>query len=566
MLRMTEPDSALTNTAPRMVSQKRSELVRAAHLLVVGCMLLSGILLAQDERWVYTYDGSAEDEVSCITCDAAGNTYSAGKSVAGYHDFLVVSTSSEGLERWVYRYNGSANLWDWANAIASDGSSRIYAAGMSSGQGTAEDFTVVCLDTCGTEQWVYRYNGRVNSFDVAYCVTCGADGNIYAAGVCDSNHQFLVLSLTPAGTRRWTYKYDGPGSIENCGRAIASGRDGNVYVAGFGVGNGTWKDFTVVSLTNTGEERWVYTRTGSASWGADEARAVACDSAGNVYAAGWCTDSISGEDIVVVSLDSAGRERWVYRLDGPAGMDDEALSAALDSGGTVYVAGFSEESGGYTDLVAVSLSDSGEHRWTYRYDGGSYKSEVARWVTVGPTGDVYVAGSTCPTGWDTDFTIISLSGAGSDRWAYYHDGPAGTGDRASCVAVGNDGSVYAAGMQMATGPDAVVISVTPGVGTEGEKPSELASDCVLRSHPVPFAGRAIVEYSVPWSTPVMLAVFSSTGRLVRVLTQGQKTAGVYSVRWDGIDDLGKAVPPGAYICRLVVGRGQVRTTKMLCTR
>jgi hypothetical protein len=537
----------------------------ATLLLAAGWILLSGVLLAQDQRWVYTYDGGAGDKLNCIVCDAANNTYSAGGSYSHYDDFLVVSTTPDGVERWTYRYNGSADLWDDAYAIASDGGSRVYAAGTSSGSGTAEDFTVVALDTAGTEQWVYRYNGRVNSFDVAYCVACDEDGNVYAAGVCDSNSQLVVISLTPGGTRRWVYKYDGPGSISNCGRAIVCGRDGNVYVAGFGVGNGTWEDFTVLSLTAAGQERWVYARNGSANWSRDEARSIACDSTGNVYAAGWCEDSISAEDIVVVSLDSAGHERWAYQLVGPAGKDDEALSLALGAGGTTYAAGYAGDTGGYTVLVTVALDDSGRQKWVYRHDRGPYNSEKAGCITAATAGDIYVAGVTCPTGWDDDFTILSLSADGDLRWTYHYDGPESTDDQANYVTVGDDGFVYAAGTSPVTEGDGVVVSVMTGVGTD-EKASDVpGSVCALRSHPAPFANHVTIEYSLPSSSPVMLAVFDASGRLVRALEQEWKAAGVYVVPWDGSDERGKAVCTGAYLCRLTAGTSPARTAKLLRT-
>jgi hypothetical protein len=541
---------------------------QGAAQLVLGalCMLLPALLLAQDQRWVYLYDGGGGDRLNCIVCDADNNTYSAGGSFTHYDDFLVVSTTPDGAERWTYRYNGSADLWDDAYAIAYDGHGRVYAAGTSSGLGTAEDFTVVALDTTGSEQWVHRYNGRVNSFDIAYCVTCGADRNVYAAGVCDSNSQLVVISLTPEGTRRWLYKYDGPGSIGNCGYAIVVGDDGNVYVAGFGVGDGTWEDFTVLSLTPGGQQRWVYTKNGSANWSRDEARSIACDDAGNLYAAGWCEDSVSGEDIVVVSLDSGGRERWAYQLPSQVGKDDEALSLALGAGGTTYVAGYAGDTGGYTVFVTLALDDSGRQKWVYRHERGPYKSEKAGGVTVGAAGDVYTAGFTCPSGWDDDFTIVSLSTGGNLQWTYHYDGTSGSDDRASCVTVGSDGLVYAAGASPITEGDGVVVSVTTGVGTDEGTSRVSVPAYVLRSRPAPFVGRVTIDYPVLQASFVSLAVYSATGRAVRLLDQGWKAKGEYSVQWDGLDENGEDVATGTYLCRLAVGSGLAWTAKLQYTK
>jgi hypothetical protein len=227
------------------------------------------------------------------------------------------------------------------------------------------------------------------------------------------------------------------------------------------------------------------------------------------------------------------------------------------------VAGYVGEAGGYTALVTVALDGLGRQKWFYRHDRGQYRGEKASCVAAGATGDVYVAGVACPTGWDGDFTVVSLSAAGDLRWTYHYDGPANGGDRADCVTVGNDGLVYAAGVREAVGADGVVVSVTPGVGKEeaGSQVPTLAFD--LRTRPAPFAGSATISYTVSQTSPVTLAVFSVTGRLVRTLERGSRAAGPHSVHWDGLDGSGEPVSPGTYICRLVVADRPVATTMLL---
>jgi len=52
---------------------------------------------------------------------------------------------------------------------------------------------------------------------------------------------------------------------------------------------------------------------------------------------------------------------------------------------------------------------------------------------------------------------------------------------------------------------------------------------------------------------VRLAVFDAAGRLVRVLENGERPAGDYSVVWDGRDSWGSRVDAGVYYCRLTAG-------------
>lgn len=112
------------------------------------------------------------------------------------------------------------------------------------------------ISLCQIERWVYRYSGS-NSYktDVAYCLVYGADGNLYAGGYAwnDSiNKGLTVISLHNSGNERWIYQH--PDSQE--AHSICYGGDGNIYVAGGSYTSS--QKFTVISLTASGDERWVY--------------------------------------------------------------------------------------------------------------------------------------------------------------------------------------------------------------------------------------------------------------------------------------------------------------------
>ena len=99
-----------------------------------------------------------------------------------------------------------------------------------------------------------------------------------------------MISLTPSGTERWVYTYDGSGNGTDFARSVVVGLDGHIYAAGFSEGSGTGADFTVVSLTSSGVERWVYTHNGSADT-IDYACSVVYGADGNIYITGWSYDS-----------------------------------------------------------------------------------------------------------------------------------------------------------------------------------------------------------------------------------------------------------------------------------
>jgi hypothetical protein len=78
-----------------------------------------------------------------------------------------------------------------------------------------------------------------------------------------------------------------------------------------------------------------------------------------------------------------------------------------------------------------------------------------------------------------------------------------------------------------------------------------------RNYPNPFNPITTIEYSVPTSGQVKLAVYDLEGREVAVLVSGTQNAGSYSVAWDG-----SKTASGIYFYRLTAGE-QVFTSRML---
>ena len=55
-----------------------------------------------------------------------------------------------------------------------------------------------------------------------------------------------------------------------------------------------------------------------------------------------------------------------------------------------------------------------------------------------------------------------------------------------------------------------------------------------------------------------MKVYDVQGRLVRTLVDGNLAAGRHELRWNGVDDTGRAVPSGVYVVRAVHPDGMDR--------
>jgi ligand-binding sensor domain-containing protein len=71
-----------------------------------------------------------------------------------------------------------------------------------------------------------------------------------------------------------------------------------------------------------------------------------------------------------------------------------------------------------------------------------------------------------------------------------------------------------------------------------------------QNYPNPFNPQTMIRYDLPQAGVVRLSVYNVLGQMVRTLVDGQRSAGTYSVIWDGRDGSGREVASGVYFCRL----------------
>ncbi len=285
----------------------------------------------------------------------------------------------------------------------------------------------------------------------------------------------------------------GPGT--SAALANATDAAGNVYVTGefqgavdFDPGPGeldpsgaaTGKKFFVAKYTPAGIIQWAAAFEGSVDVGG---HGIGVDAAGSVYVAGRFSGSLvvipssrggpglslvsAGYDAFVVKLDGAGGVQWAKALGGAG--NDYAYGVAVGGGRVVVAGSFQGEadfdpgpaaapltSFGAQDAFVAALTADGDYVWARRV-GGAGGDDVARGVTLGAAGAVFVAGSFSGTADFDPGTVVrdltsrglrdafvwKLDAAGAAAWAAPAGGP--QDDDAAAVAVTAAGDVYAAG-------------------------------------------------------------------------------------------------------------------------
>jgi FlgD Ig-like domain/Doubled CXXCH motif (Paired_CXXCH_1) len=83
-----------------------------------------------------------------------------------------------------------------------------------------------------------------------------------------------------------------------------------------------------------------------------------------------------------------------------------------------------------------------------------------------------------------------------------------------------------------------------------------------QNYPNPFNPTTTIDFSVPKTGTVNVAVYNSIGQLVKVLANDNYVPGTYRVTWDGMNQSGTQVASGVYFYKLT-SKNYVRTMKMM---
>jgi hypothetical protein len=417
------------------------------------------------EEWIQRYNGPADslDEAAAIKVDAGGNVYVTGTShrPASGLDYTTIKYNNSGVEQWRAHYTGVAEQEDRATALAVDAGGNVYVTGQSAGDGTTgTDFATVKYNAAGVEQWVTRYYSPVAyGNDGASVIAVDGSGNVFVTGYSvgvGSGNDYATVKYNTAGVQQWVMRYNGDGNNADEPRSLAVDGSGNVYVTGHSVGVNY--DYATIKYSNGGAQQWVARYNGPGD-NEDKATALAVDGSGNVFVTGWSWFNASG--YATIKYNTSGVEQWVSQYYGPVSLGGEARAVTLDGSGNVYVTGAcrGNNPGTTFDYGTVKYNAAGVQQWAALYNGPGNNQDQAKAIAVDGSGNVYVTGfspSASGNGLTADYATLKYNAGGVEQWVARYNGPGGTVDIATGIALDAGGNVYVTGLSNTRSDNSII--------------------------------------------------------------------------------------------------------------
>jgi hypothetical protein len=446
--------------------------------------------LVIDPVLVYSFPlvGNGSDHGNSIAVDSTGNAYIAGdttssvfptasaldSTLGGTRDAYIAKVNATGTALIYSTYLGGNDI-DYGIDLAIDAAGNVYVTGRTS----SGDFPTM------------------NAFDSTYSSSAGS-------GVEDA----FVARLNPAGSGL-VYSTYLSGSFGARGYGIATDGAGNAYVTGttstnfpvtasaFEATNFNSGFLSKLNTNGSGASSLLYS-TFLGHNGTTEGRAIAADTAGNVYVTGNLTATATSfatagafqttygggsQDAFVEKFNTnlSGAASRIYSTYlggsdqdyGGAPAQEPGKAIAIDAAGNAYITGqtkstnfptanaFQGANAGAADAFLTKLNANGSALVYSTYLGGNgTQSDEGRGVAVNVVGNAYVTGLTNSTNFPTTSPPPSLSATGGIfitkftpsgmPLAYSTRLVSGSGDKGLGVALDGAGNAFVTGV---TGSD-----------------------------------------------------------------------------------------------------------------
>ncbi|MGZ4964569.1 MAG: hypothetical protein ACXWKG_07165 [Limisphaerales bacterium] len=411
--------------------------------------------LHNSQQWVQRYSVGNSAATEMVTrSDGTLVVTGYSSSLATSEDFLTIAYSADGKPLWTNLYDGPAHYYDTAYYIATTPGGDVWVAGSSGRTSTNFDLTDAVLikySSNGLPLWTNRYSSAPTNGDYAQALTTDPSGNAYlvvgttywpSGGNYGTPLGNTLIKYDSTGVPLWTNRYPAhaaQGLIDV--EAIALDQAANVFIAG-DASDQFVSGSALVKLTTDGIPIW----TNIHAWPfMSPIRSILVDHNGDAVLTG---ESFSTPSVVyvVMKVSAAGDSLWTNSMVGPNYDGGGVPQTLLDPAGNVLLVGGRSGAPSPGLYQILKLSANGLPLWTNLTVTLQTNNSIFDTAAMDSAGNLYLAGYAPSSGaGNLDFITMKFSGEGLALWTNWFDPGAGSGASADALAVDGTGNIYVAG-------------------------------------------------------------------------------------------------------------------------
>lgn len=292
-----------------------------------GAMTLQKIDINGVLQWQVKLSSTNAATGKVVAVDSSNNIYVGGSlnTVSPYRECSIVKYNASGVVQWQRALGNVSPYDDRAEGLAVDLSANVGITGYTNSSGTpAYAILSAKYNTSGVIQWQRLLNSTYSCFGK----TCAFDtsGNLFIAGRMETGSGIAnyVAKYDTNGTLQWQRQLKlaaGYGSSDDYWYGVTIDSAGDVCVTGRVLNGG----YTIVTAK--------YNTSGVLQWqrslSSGEGRAIATDSANNIYVCGY-----SGTSVQIAKYDSSGTLQYQRSLTTSVSLTGTSISI---SGTSMYI-------------------------------------------------------------------------------------------------------------------------------------------------------------------------------------------------------------------------------------
>jgi hypothetical protein len=350
---------------------------------------------------------------------------------------------------WIKRFNGTSNRFDIVTTMKLDQSGNPVIFGSINNTGTFSDITAIKYSVTGNIIWQTAFNGFSNQLDECKDAIIDNSGNSILTGfTTDTNLvlKIVTLKINSSGVTEWSRVFMPSQYNQGMGLSITADNTGNIYTCGsLRRTNGT-NTIVIIKYSPAGVKlsETFYNKTNQSS---ETPVSICISNTGNIFVLA-SSDAVNGQnDLLVLKYSPALMLLNERSFSGNStGNDVPVKMILMKDDKPAFIAAVNNQPGGL-DYGIYRLDENLNTVYQYSYNGTGNNQDIPYALTCDSLNNLYVTGSSrnADTLGSEDFYTIKLNSGGQVVWAKRFDASGRGHDYGTSVSVDKYGNVFAGG-------------------------------------------------------------------------------------------------------------------------